>query len=148
MLKLIPIMPYIWLGLAVLLGVAEAMTYQLVAIWYAAGAVAAMFVSYTGAPLWAQFFTFIIVSLIVLYFFRPIATKNMQNKKIRTNVSSLIGMVGVVTSEINNVRSQGRVTVNNSDWAAYSEDGEIIPTGEEVVIKSISGVKLVVEHII
>ena len=141
-------MPYVWLGAAVLLAIAEAMTDQLVAIWFAAGAVVCMFVSYTRIPVWLQLLLFMVVSSAVLGFLRPMATKAMKNRQVRTNVGSLIGMVGVVTTEVDNTRGLGRIRVNNSDWAAFSEDGQVISVGEQVLVKAIAGVKAVVEPII
>lgn len=142
------IMPYIWLIIAIIFGAAEALTYQLVAIWFAFGAVAAMIVSYFGTPIWVEIAVFIAVSSAVLYFLRPFAAKHLQSRRIRTNVNGLIGMVGLVTEDIDNVRSTGRITVNNSDWAARSDDGTPIAAGEQVLVKSVAGVKLMVEPVI
>ena len=144
---LLSIMPYIWLAAAVFLGVAEALTDQLVAIWFAVGAIAAMLVSYTRISIWVQIFVFIAVSSAVLYFLRPMATRAMRRQTVRTNVASLIGMIGTVTIDIDNARSVGRVNINNRDWAARSEDGQPIPAGEQVVVRAITGVTAVVERI-
>lgn len=48
---------------------------------------------------------------------------------------------------IDNLQSQGRVMVEDMDWSARSENGEPIDVGEEVLIKEIQGVKLIVEKI-
>lgn len=144
---MLSIMPYIWLGTAVFFGIAEALTDQLVAIWFAIGAIAAMLISYTRITVWVQFFVFIAVSSAVLYLLRPMATRAMRAKSVRTNVSSLIGMVGTVITDIDNARGIGRINLNNSDWAARSEDGQPILAGEQVVVRSITGVTASVERI-
>ena len=59
----------------------------------------------------------------------------------------MIGKVAKVVQPIDNLLSQGRVIVEDMDWSARSENGEPIDAGEEVLIKEIQGVKLIVEKI-
>ena len=56
-----------------------------------------------------------------------------------------IGKTGIVTAQIDNTEGVGQVTVLGSVWTARSLDGSILPEGENVVIKAIEGVKLIVE---
>jgi len=68
-------------------------------------------------------------------------------QKTETNSRALIGKVAKVIQPIDNLQSQGRVMVEDMDWSARSENGEPIDVGEEVLIKEIQGVKLIVEKI-
>jgi membrane protein implicated in regulation of membrane protease activity len=59
-----------------------------------------------------------------------------------TNVDAIIGRSGVALSRVSRAFN-GRVRVGNEEWRARS--AEEIETGEEIVVKAISGVTLVVE---
>ncbi len=141
-------MPLVWLLFAIILGILEASTVQLVAIWFAVGAIAAIIPALLGGPLWLQFAVFIAVSTLSLAMTRPFMEKVLHHRKIHTNADSLIGQIGVVIDDIDNIKGRGRVLISGLDWAAVSEDGQIIETDQQVLIKKIEGVKLIVEKII
>ena len=64
-------MVFVWLVIAVVLGIFEAATVALVSIWFAIGAVAAMVPAYFNAPFWVQILVFILVSALCFVFTRP-----------------------------------------------------------------------------
>ena len=138
---------FLWLAAAIVLAIVEANTVQLVSIWFAAGALAAMVPAILGLSFTAQFAVFTVVSILTLAVTRPFVRKKLTVQKVETNSRALIGKVGKVIQPIDNLMSQGRVTVDEMDWSARSEDGNPIPAGEEVLIKEIQGVKLIVERI-
>ena len=140
-------LPLTWLIIAVILGIIEAMTVDLVAIWFAAGAFITILPASFGAPFAAQLLFFLGISLIALVFTRPVAKKLLKVKKTSTNADRIIGMVGIVTQPIENISGAGRVLVNGLEWAARSDDGAPISEKENVLIKSIEGVKVIVEKI-
>ena len=88
-----------------------------------------------------------VVSILVLAITRPFVKKKLTVQKTETNSRALIGKVAKVIQPIDNLQSQGRVMVEDMDWSARSENGEPIDVGEEVLIKEIQGVKLIVEKI-
>ena len=90
---------------------------------------------------------FTVVSILVLAITRPFVKKKLTVQKTETNSRALIGKVAKVIQPIDNLQSQGRVMVEDMDWSARSENGEPIDVGEEVLIKEIQGVKLIVEKI-
>ena len=136
-----------WLILAIVLGAFEAVTVQLVAIWFALGSLAAIVPSLMGGSMWIQFAVFVLVSLLALAATRPFV-KKLRVKQVHTNADSLIGQVGIVASEcIDPSKGIGRVVISGQDWAACTEDGSVIPKDEHVLVKGITGVKLVVEAI-
>ena len=138
---------FLWLAAAIILAIVEANTVQLVSIWFAVGALAAMVPAIIGMDFTAQFAVFTVVSILVLAITRPFVKKKLTVQKTETNSRALIGKVGKVIQPIDNLQSQGRVMVEDMDWSARSENGEPIDVGEEVLIKEIQGVKLIVEKI-
>ncbi len=146
--KLLPYMPIIWLALAVILGIGEAVSVDLVAIRFAVGSVVAILPAALGAPFWFQVVTFFAVSTVSLAITRPLVKKVLLTKQTATNADLNIGKIATVIQEINNHTDAGRVHLEGLDWSARSEDGEVIPVGERVLVKDISGVKLIVERIV
>jgi len=140
-------LPLTWLLIAVGLGIIEAVTVDLVAIWFAIGAFITILPASFGVPFPVQLLFFIAVSLVILVFTRPVAKKVLKVKKTSTNADQIIGMVGVVIHPIDNITGSGRVMVNDLDWAARSDDGVPIEVNEKVLIKAIEGVKVIVERI-
>lgn len=138
-------LPVLWLLVAVIFGVIEAATVQLMSIWFAVGAVAAMIAALLGAGIWLQFVVFLAVAVLVLVFTRPLVKKVLRVGHIHTNADSLIGRIGAVTVDIAGPGEVGRVLVDGQDWSAVSQDGIPVAKGEKVLVKAIEGVKLVVE---
>ena len=140
-------LPLFWLILAIVLGVVEAASVQLMTIWFAVGAVVSIIPAVMGASLPVQFIVFLAVSTILLIATRPFAKKFLNVKKTKTNSDRVIGKVGVVVHKIDNTMEEGRVLVSGLDWSARSEDGEIIEEKEQVIVKRIDGVKVIVERL-
>lgn len=136
----------VWTVLLVVLVAIEIATMGLTTIWFAAGALAATIAAACNAPLFVQIALFLIVSVLMLVFTRPVAVKYFNKDRVKTNVESLVGQKGIVTGEINNLKSSGQVTLNGMEWTARSAaQGCVIPEGSVVVVKEIRGVKLIVE---
>ena len=137
-----------WLVVIVAFVAIELNTMALTTIWFAGGALAAFFAAYAGFSIKAQLVVFLIVSLIMLIFTRPFASKFINKGTVKTNAESLIGKKARVTVEINNQLSQGAAVVGGQEWTARAEDDEsLISTGTMVMIREIRGVKLIVEPI-
>ena len=136
----------IWLVLLILFLGVEAATLGLSTIWFGGGAAVALIAAALPAPLFVQIAPFFLVSLLLLFFTRPVAVKYFNKDRVRTNVESLVGRQGIVTSEIDNLQSIGQITVGGQEWSARSsDDGIIIPVGAVVIVTSVSGVKLIVK---
>lgn len=86
------------------------------------------------------------VSLLLLFFTRPVAVRYFNKDRVRTNVESMIGRQAIVTSEIDNLQGIGQVTVGGQEWSARTEkDGLNLQPGTVVDIVAVSGVKLIVK---
>lgn len=134
----------IWLIATAALIVMEIVSLGLTTIWFAGGALVAALTAYLGLHWLAQILVFAVVSLLLLFFTRPLAVKHLMKEPEKTNVEGLIGKTGYVTKTINNLKAEGEVKLNGMEWTARSKDDEIIEKDEEVIVDSISGVKLIV----
>lgn len=137
----------IWLAVLVVCVGIEIATMGLTTIWFAGGALVSAILAALNAPLWLQIVAFFVVSLILLYLTRPVAVKYFNKDRVKTNVESLIGRQAIVISEINNLQGIGQVTVGGQEWSARSVKDDVqLPVGSVVVVRSVSGVKLIVEE--
>lgn len=137
----------IWLIVFVACIVIEIISMGLTTIWFAGGALVAAIGAAFSVPLWVQIILFIMVSFVLLYFTRPIAVKYFNKDRVKTNAESLVGKQAIVISEIDNLQGIGQVTVEGKEWTARTtEENVTLPVGSVVVIKAISGVKLMVEE--
>lgn len=138
-------MTLFWLILAVAMAVVEALTVQLVSIWFAAGAVAACIASLFSENILVQVGVFVAVSAVALLVTRPLVSRMKKHGTEATNADKYIGMSGVTLSEIDNEKAAGQVRVGSSVWSAKSADGFVIPPDTKIKVRDIQGVKLIVE---
>ena len=111
------------------------------------GAFVAIIAAAFDAPLYVQITLFLSVSVVLLLFTRPIAMKYFNRDRIKTNAESLIGKQAIVTEEVDNLMAAGTVSVDGQEWTARNVmDGVKLPRGTIVIIRAISGVKLIVEE--
>lgn len=134
-----------WLIALALLLLIEILTLGLTTIWFAGGALIAFIASLLGADLYIQIILFFIVSLVMLFFTRPVAVKYLNRKRVKTNYEGLIGKVIKTTSRVDNYNQMGTAIVNGTEWTVRSDvDSKIIEAGTKVKIVDIAGVKLIV----
>ena len=134
-----------WLFLVVLFLVVEVMTMGLTTIWCAGGALIAFICGMLGLPLPWQIGVFVAVSILLMVATRPLAIRFLNSRTTRTNADSLIGRTALVTETINNLRALGTVQIDGMTWRARSEDDNtVIQKGDQVIIRKIQGVKLIV----
>ena len=138
---------YVWLGIFVLAVIIEVATAGLATVWFACGAFAAIILAVLKVDIVWQVVAFVVISLLLLAFTRPMAKKYLNRKTEKTNVlDKIIGRTALVTEEINNILATGKVTVDGMPWTARSADPDgIIPVGKEVVIEQLVGVKCIVK---
>ena len=137
----------IWLGLTVVFLIAEASTVTVISLWFAAGSLTAMAMALVGGAVWMQALTFLVVSAAALTALRPLVRKYLTPKLTATNVDSIIGSVGIVTSDIDNLTAAGQVKLNGMEWSARSTSGESIETGTKIRVDKIEGVKVFVSPV-
>lgn len=136
----------VWLVVLAILLVIEFLTLGLTTVWFAGGALIAFLVSLAGGSLWLQILLFIVISVVLLLFTRPLAVKYLNKNVQKTNVDSIPGQKGIVTVTIDNLKAEGQVTIRGMEWSARAKDDNIIEKGKVVRVISVEGVKLIVEE--
>ena len=135
-----------WLIALVICFIVEGMTYSLICIWFAGGAVGALIACLLGAGIPVQFAVFVIASALLLLFVRPTAIKLTAARKVRTNADRVIGQEGIVLREIDPVKGEGQIKVIGQIWSAKPEDGvSVIEQDRRVEVTGIAGVKVIVK---
>ncbi|MDR2888596.1 MAG: NfeD family protein [Lachnospiraceae bacterium] len=140
-------MTFFWLILFVILVLVELATMGLTTIWFAGGALVATLAAIFDLQIWVQIFLFLVISIVLLYFTRPVAVKYFNRDRIRTNVESYIGRQVIVVSEVDNMQGIGQVTLDGQEWTARTAvAGITLPVGTVGVVESIDGVKLIIKE--
>ena len=135
-----------WGAVFVVMLIAEIASMQLVSIWFAVGAAGAFIAAMLNLPFAVQFTVFVVVSLVLLLFTRPLLAKLRVKQQPRTNADLNIGETAVVIEEINPALGTGRARLGGVDWIAVSESGDNIPVEAVVMVTQVDGAKLVVRH--
>ncbi|MBD5428578.1 MAG: NfeD family protein [Treponema sp.] len=136
-------LPWFWLAVAVLCIVLEGMTMALTTVWFGCSAFVLIFVSFLPVPFKWQLLLFVVLSLVLIVFTRPIAVKKLKVKNVPTNSDALVGKTVLVTEKITALQ-KGAVKVNGVTWSARSADGTEIARSAECVITKIEGATAVV----
>lgn len=135
-----------WLVILVAGIIVEVSTLTLVSIWFAVGALAAGIAALLGAPVSVQAAVFLLVSVLLLAYTRPLLKKLMGNGYIPTNGELDIGKAAVVIETIDGAAGTGRVRFDGVDWGARTEDGSVIKEGATVIIKAKGAAFVTVEE--
>ena len=133
-----------WLILMVVFLIVESSSVALVSIWFAAGSLGALIAAVLNAPLWVQITVFLSVSATLLACLRPFVKKFIKPKITATNVDSVIGSVGYVTEDIDNLSARGQVKLGGMVWSARSTSGDPICKDTKIKVDRIEGVKVFV----
>lgn len=138
-------MHWLWICVVVVMLIIEASTMGLTTIWFAGGALAAMIASFITDSFLIQLLVFAVISLVLVYFTRPLAVKKINMKAVKTNVNAVIGEKGIAQSDIK-VNEKGTVRADNKMWTAVLAEGSSeISEGETVIVERVEGVKLIVK---
>lgn len=134
----------VWVALAVVFGMVEMTTLDLVFLMLAAGALAGGAVSLIGVPVVAQVIVALAVALAMLFVVRPAALRHLRTpSEARTGVAALIGRQAVVLERID--LHGGRIKLGGEVWSARSFDPQrAIEPGSTVDVVQIEGATAVV----
>ena len=141
--------PYIWLGLSVLAVILEALTVQLLFVWFLPGLLVSMLLAFLNVDLWVQVLVFFLVSVACLCLFHMVFKKRMRGKKQQKfNVDAVIGEKCYVVERIDNIACRGAVKVKGLEWAARTlNEDELLEEGTLVEILAVEGVKLICKKV-
>lgn len=132
-------LPWVWVAVTIICIVVETLTMSLTTIWFAIGAFVMVFVAFTPLPFVAQLFIFVVISLLLLIFTRPIVQKKFNQKKIATNYERIIGQIALVTKKIT-ATEKGTIKINGMEWTASVNEDIVLEEGSNCVIENIEGV--------
>ncbi len=136
----------VWLAAMIILIIIEIVTVGLTTIWFAIGALVAIIVSMLGGGMILQLTVFLLVSLGMLIFTRPLAIRYINNTRTRTNNEGIIGKVVRITQDVDNIAGQGSAVVNGQEWTVRADgDQNKIAAGSLAKVVDIKGVRLIVE---
>ena len=137
-----------WLIAAGIFFIIEMATIGFLVFWLGIGALLAMVTSFLTDSILIQVIVFVITSILLLIFTRPLVNKFVKvPKEVKTNAYSIIGKKGIVISAINNIEGSGQIKIDEEVWSAKSANDDNIAKDTEVEIIEIDGVKAVVKKI-
>jgi membrane protein implicated in regulation of membrane protease activity len=136
---------YLWLALVILSGVAEAATTQLVAIWFAPGALIAMILAFCGVHIAVQVAVFVVLTVAMLVLSKTVFRSFFTPpKRENFNIEAVVGEKCLVTERIDNIAGRGAVKLKGLEWAARTVSDELtVEEGERVEVIAVEGVKLI-----
>jgi membrane protein implicated in regulation of membrane protease activity len=130
----------LWLGLAILLGVAELASMDLILLMLAVGALVGMVLAVIGAPFVLQALVAAGVSIACLALVRPSLVKRLHSgPDLQLGHGKLVGAQGVVTEKITGLQT-GRIKLGGEFWTASPYDDTVsMEPGETVEVLEIKG---------
>lgn len=136
---------YSWLSVAILFFIIEILTPGI--FFFSClgfGALLAMIVSLYTNVVMIQVLVFVLSSVLIIYFLRPVLNKYFISKNVKSNIDSIISKEGIVVEDILGDKVSGLVKVNNELWRAFSVNKEKISKEEEIVVEKVVGNHLIV----
>lgn len=129
-----------WLGLGILLGVAEMFSLDLILGMLAIGAVVGMAAALVGLAVPFQILLAAGASVAMLALVRPSIVKNLHSgPELALGHGKLVGTQGVVLTDISGL-STGRIKIAGEEWTALPYDDTLtIAAGETVEVLQIKG---------
>ena len=137
-----------WLGLAILLGLAEMFSLDLILIMLAAGALVGLVAAVLGLPIALQVLAASAASVAALAVVRPSMVKRFHGgPELTQGHGKLIGRQGIVTTEVSGLAA-GRIKLAGEEWTAEPyDDTTTIAAGETVEVLEIRGATAVVHPV-
>ncbi len=133
-----------WLIVIIICCFLEAITVNLVSVWFIASGIVALIASLFTDSFEIQLGIFVILGVILLITTRKPLQKLVNQKKERTNIDRIFDMTGVVTEEISKNKS-GVVKIDGKYWTAISD--ETIQKDSIVKVLQINSTKLKVKKV-
>jgi len=140
------IMIYIWLAVFVIAFIVEALTVNLVSIWFSVAALITIALSFIpNIPYWVEIIVFFVLSFAMIIGVKPFVQKHLKPTTTKSNIEEIVGKKGILVKAVEPV-NYGEVKINDIVWSALSEnEEETIPSESIVVVVAVQGNKLVVK---
>lgn len=140
-------MVWIWTSVIVLSIIIEALTCDLVSIWFTLGGFVSLILSFIKGVSWqAQLVVFVVSSLVFLICLRSLFVKMVNKNKRPTNGVELQEGKPIYLLKGIDKDKEGEVKINGVVYTAIVEDESVLPLqkGERVKIINNDGNKVVV----
>ena len=137
----------LWLAVAMLLGVAELFSLELVLLMLAMGALVGMGLDLVGLPLAVQLLGAVATSVAMLALVRPGVVRRLHGgPDLQQGFTSLVGREGFALTEVN--EQTGQIKLAGEVWTArpYDETA-VIPSGAKVQVFEIRGATAYVHEV-
>lgn len=133
-----------WLALAVVLGIVEVSSLDLVFAMLAAGALAGVVTGLATNSVLLELLVALAVAVSMLFVIRPVALRHLRTPvAIRTGVAALIGAQAVATERVD--AHNGRIKLKGEVWSARTYDPSlVIEVGRNVEVMQIDGATAIV----
>lgn len=133
-----------WVAVAIVLGIVEVSTLDLLFLMLAGGALAGAGAAALGVGLVVQVVVALAVAVAMLGVVRPVALRHLRvPTETRTGVAALVGRQALVLERVDN--QTGRVKLAGEVWSARSFDPHhVIEAGRTVDVVQIDGATVVV----
>lgn len=135
----------IWLIAAGVFIIGEIITVGFLLFWLSIASLIAMVVSFFTSNVIIQMTVFVISSGLLTFATKPLVKKLAKKDSVSTNVYSIIGKTAIVIEDIDWASGTGQIKCEGEVWSAKTDEQVDIPTGSEVEIVSIEGVKAYVK---
>lgn len=137
---------WIWLLIAAFFAVSEIFTAGFFILWFGIAAAVAGFLAFLGAGIVWQWVAFVVVSGILIAVSRRFADRVTKSGPSGIGADRLIGKIGIVLEDINNVENRGQVRIDKDEWRADSETESTISKGTHVIVTRLDGTHVVVKE--
>lgn len=142
---------FVWLGLAVVFGLAEAAAPGLICLWFCLGAAVSFVVSFFVPDLLVQIIVFVVSSAAMLLALRPFMRKRVKGtpEDALTNADTYVGREVLVTQGIPaGAGRTGRVKLADVSWLARTADASALASGTRARVSAVESTVLVVEPLV
>jgi len=135
---------WVWVVLAAALYIGEMLTASFFLLPFAIGATVSAIATALGAPEWAQWILFVVVSIIALVLLRPVAKRVTASRPEKSGVDRLVGMTGRVI-EGTTTSGGSRARVDREIWNVATDGDERLEEGSAIRVLRVDGTHLIVK---
>ena len=142
-------MVWVWLGVFLFTILIEALSQDLIAIWFSLGSLISLVLSAVPNLAWyIELIVFALVSLFVMFLTRPFAKRLLLNATRYTNIDEYVGKRVSVIKEISKYEN-GEIKINGIIYQAclLEEEYDPIKANEIVEIVNFKGNKVIVRRL-
>lgn len=138
----------VWLIVSIICLILELTNGDFFIFCFAIGGIGGLATSlFTDSLSW-QIIIFAIVSVLSLFFIRPVMLRYFHKKghERKSNAEALIGRIGKVTDAIPE-NGYGYVQIDGDSWKAHTPDGQSVEVGMKVKVLSMDSIIITVKRI-